>query len=129
MKTSRLAGQKILLVEDEILIALDLECNLLDAGAEVVGPAMSAEEALELLETSVVTAALIDVQLGDHDSRSVAERLAGAGIPFVLHTGNRSDKVFNGLWPDAPVVRKPAAPDKVVEALVGVAKWSGKSAG
>jgi DNA-binding NarL/FixJ family response regulator len=59
----QLLGQApILIVEDEPFIALELKDSVEDAGGKVVGPVGSAEAALELLETDVVAAAILDVQ-------------------------------------------------------------------
>lgn len=113
-----LNSHQILIVEDEIFLAAELEDIIRDAGAEVIGPAMSAPEALRLITRHVITAALLDVQLGDHDSRPVAQNLADTGIPFVFHTGNSDTDALSRTWPQALVVRKPATPDALLAALV-----------
>ena len=83
-----LREHRVLIVEDEIVIAIDLVGILLDAGAQIVGPAMSVPEALSLIETHEITAAILDVNLGKEDSLPVAQCLEAAGKPFVFHTGN-----------------------------------------
>ena len=112
---------RILIVEDEIFIAIELETVLRDAGAEVVGPAMSAPEALRLIEKHTVTAAILDVRLGNHDSLPVARRLHKAGIPFVFHTGKHSDRLASN-WPSAPIVKKPALPGTLIATLIAAVK-------
>jgi DNA-binding response OmpR family regulator len=77
----------ILIAEDEPFIALDLALAIQDAGGEVVGPAASVKEALALLETRTITAAILDVNLSDGDISPVAERLIGLGIPVIFQTG------------------------------------------
>lgn len=102
-------GHRVLIVEDEILIALELQQALTDASATVVGPAMTVLDALHLIDTDSLTAAILDVRLGREESLPVAQRLAADGIPFVLYTAN-----FFGrqepppTWPPVPTVRKPA---------------------
>ena len=116
-----LNGPQILIVEDEIVVAMDLVSIIRDAGGEVVGPAMSVREALRLIESHEITAAVVDVKLGKEDSLPVARRLDAAGIPFVFHTGN-GDKLSPSPWPQAPIIKKPAAPEKLIAAVMAVAK-------
>jgi len=113
---------RVLIVEDEIFIAAELEDIVRDAGAEVVGPAMSAPEALRLIDNYEITAAILDVRLGDHDSFPVARRLAAAAIPFVFHTGNGDAEALSNDWPQAAIVRKPATPQALLAALAAVKK-------
>ena len=110
-----------MIVEDEIVVAMDLVAIICDAGAEVVGPAMSVRSALRLIESHEITAAIVDVNLGKEDSLPVARRLAAAGIPFVFHTGNGA-KLLSNLWPQAPIIKKPAVPEKLIAAVAAVAK-------
>ena len=116
-----LDGQQILIVEDEIVIAMDLVWIIRDAGAVVVvGPAMSVPEALRLIESYVITAAIVDVDLGKEDSLPVARRLDVARIPFVFHTGDGA-KLSSNVWPRAPIIKKPATPQKLIAAVAAVA--------
>lgn len=116
-----LDGHHILIVEDEIVIAMDLVSIFRDAGAEVIGPAMSAHEALRLIESHLITAAVVDLNLGKEDALPVARRLEAAGLPFVFHTGN-VNKLSPNPWPQAPIIQKPAAPAKLIAAVAAVAK-------
>ena len=113
--------QLVLIVEDEILIAMDLVNIIQDAGAAVIGPAKSVAEALRLIECNKITAAIVDVNLGQEVSLPVAMRLVDANIPFVFHTGNGT-KVSMEPWPQAPIVEKPAAPEKLIAAVAALAK-------
>jgi len=114
-----LSNHRVLIVEDEFIIATELADIVRDAGAEVVGPAVSAPEALQLIENHEITVAILDVRLGDHDSLPVAQRLADARIPFVFHTGNR-DGDLSKDWPVVPVVKKPALPEVLLKAVAAV---------
>ena len=76
----------VLVAEDEPSIALDLALAVEDAGGKVVGPAASGEEALALLATGSVGAAILDVNLVDGDCSAVMEVLVGLDIPFIIHT-------------------------------------------
>ncbi|TNF19851.1 MAG: response regulator [Rhodobacteraceae bacterium] len=117
----QLEHQQILVVEDDFLIAMDLAETLREAGAEVVGPAATVAQALELLSGQPITAAVLDVTLGKDVSLAVAQRLAGAGIPFVYHSGQIA--LLRGAgWPKAPVINKPALPSVFVAAVARAAQ-------
>lgn len=81
-------GQKVLVVEDEVLIGHDLAMTLRDWGCEPVGPATTARGAIELLEDQQPDFAILDVNLGpDQTCERVADRLEQSGVPFVFMTG------------------------------------------
>ena len=105
-----LQGRRVLLVEDEALIGMLWEDGLLDAGAEVIGPADSVEEALLLIETAAadggLSAAVLDINLQGAVVWSVADRLAALGVPFIFATGYGED-CDRGLHAAAPILAKP----------------------
>ncbi len=113
---------KVLIVEDEVLIALDLVDIVSSAGALPVGPAGSVRQALRYLESTDVTAAILDVNLGNEDSLEIACWLRAAGIPFIYHSGHFSEKDPPRSWPVAPLARKPAASNTLVATLVAATK-------
>jgi DNA-binding NtrC family response regulator len=82
-----LVGKRVLLVEDEFLIAAMVQDMLADLGAVVVGPAHRLADARSLAEESDLDIAIIDVNLGGERSDPIAEILAARGIPFILATG------------------------------------------
>jgi CheY-like chemotaxis protein len=86
---SSLQGCRVLVVEDEPLIAWDLTEVLREQGAEIIGPSGDVEGALRLLATApIVDVALLDVSLDNHESVfAVAEELRSRDIPFVFCTG------------------------------------------
>ncbi|WP_280637054.1 MULTISPECIES: response regulator [unclassified Rhizobium] len=105
----------ILIVEDELLIALDLESIVEDLGHTVIGPARTLDEALELAEQAEV--ALVDVQLADGvTGPAIAERLSSEhGVTVVFVTGN--PEMVRNSRSAVGVVSKPHWPEKVSEAL------------
>lgn len=113
-----LSGKRILVVEDETLIALEIEALLQEAGIEVIGPAANVEEAQHLIarEGGRIDAALLDVNLAGISVESVVAQLSGAGIPFALMTGYTAAEV-SLLAPKAPVIRKPFTPGQVIGAV------------
>ena len=100
-----LNGLTVLIVEDAVLLAMELETALGEAGAQVVGPAYDLAEALRLVEQPL-DAAVLDVNLNGLPVTPVAERLRERGIPFVFATGYGAGGGAPAGF-DAPIVRKP----------------------
>lgn len=103
-------GKRVLLAEDEPIIAMSAEDMLIDLGCIVVGPAFSAAAAAELAHNAQFDAALLDVNLGDGPSFPVASILQKRRIPFSFVTGYGQ----TGLPPDflcVPVLAKPYTKD------------------
>ena len=101
------AGKRILVVEDEMVVAMLIEDILTDAGATVVGPAARVARALDLLgEEAVVDAALLDVNLAGEMTTPVAEELRRRGIPFAFATGYGAAGVPEG-FAGQPLLQKP----------------------
>jgi PAS domain S-box-containing protein len=100
-----LKGAKVLIVEDAVLLALELETGLSEAGAEVIGPAYELEEAMALLDRQI-DAAVLDANLNGRSVTPVAEALARRNVPFVFATGYGETAGAPGGF-DAPVIRKP----------------------
>lgn len=100
-----MAAQRLLVVEDELLVALDIESILTEAGMVVVGPAASAAEALELVASTAVDAALLDANLHGEPIDDVASALVKRGIPFAYVTGYGRESLPSGF--EAPIIPKP----------------------
>ena len=119
-----LRNVKVLLVEDEAVLSLVFEEVLGDAGARVLGPAATVEQALDLIEMAMadggLDAAVLDVNLGGETSGPVADRLARHAVPFLVATGYDAG---GGLTDhgDAPTLRKPFALDDLITAVAGLA--------
>jgi PAS domain S-box-containing protein len=110
-----LAGARVLIVEDAVLLALELETGLAEAGAEIVGPAYELEEAIALLDQPI-DAAVLDANLNGRSVMPVAEVLAARGIPFVFATGyGEAGGAPTGF--DAPIIRKPYDVTQVAAAV------------
>lgn len=112
------SDRHVLIVEDDIFIALDLERVLDDAGCGVVGPAASVELALAKISVTKLDAALLDVNLGQELVFPVADRLSAEGIPFIFVTGEPRT-VPERHWM-RPVITKPYQAPAVLEALAAV---------
>ena len=123
-----LEGKRVLVVEDEALVSMLIEDELLDAGAEVVGPAPRIEDALRLLERSEadgrIDAAVLDISLDGKHVSPVADRLAALGVPFVFATGYGAG-CDTGGHEAAPKLEKPFDPAgliTVIEVLASPAR-------
>lgn len=113
-----LAGLRILVVEDESLVALEIEDNLLHWGAEVVGPAGDVDGALEALRTERVDGVVLDVVLRGFASTPVVEELHRRAIPFIVSTGHRAGIRVLGDIGDAPVLEKPYTREALISQAV-----------
>lgn len=104
--------KRILVVDDEPLIALDVELALIDAGFDVVGIARDAAAAAPYLAAGRVDLVVLDAVLDGTSAAPVADRLRGAGIPFVVASGY-SAKQLPWLG-SAPLIQKPFAEDQLI---------------
>jgi len=105
-----LTGRRCLVLDDEFLIALDIQQILELAGAKHVASVATASEAIALLRREPkFDLAVLDLKLGGSEDNSlgVASELARMGTPFVFLTGMRVDSVHVREFPQAPVVAKP----------------------
>lgn len=108
----------VLLVENEALIALDLEGMLLTAGAKNVHHAVSAREALDWLERETADLAILDLIVSDGPSASVAEKLRGIGTPYVIYSGHTHDTAPDATgFGSAIWLSKPCTQSELVQAI------------
>lgn len=110
---SALAGKRILLIEDEFIVAAMLEDVLSGLGAVVVGPAYRLEDGLRLAIEEAIDVAVLDVNIEGERSDAIADALAARKIPFVLATGYGDGEARHG----APVLTKPYTPKMLAAAL------------
>jgi CheY-like chemotaxis protein len=112
--------RRILVIEDEGLIALHIEDALTDLGCSVVGPVRAVEEAINLLDRQPVDAALLDINLGGgQTSYPIADELGRRDIPFAFVTGYDA----LGLLPQyrsRPIVAKPIDNARLAETVAGL---------
>jgi CheY-like chemotaxis protein len=113
-----LADKTILVLEDQILIAMEVEHSLLQMGARSVVVACSVAEALEALEHAVPDVAVLDINLGPSTtSFPVAEALLRHGAPWVFATGYGDEIKLPPQLKSAAMVRKPYTTDMLGKAL------------
>jgi DNA-binding NtrC family response regulator len=107
---------RILVVEDNALLAIELAQTLASAGFEVVGPALTVAQSMALIEKTGCDAAVLDINLRGETSEPVAKELHARGIPFLTMTGYaraQQPKIFEG----APTFTKPVAIELVIGEL------------
>lgn len=116
-----LQGAKVLVVEDEAVVAFDLEFALRDFGCAVLPLAASAADALEALRGAErPDVVLLDVLLSDGPSTPVAAELKAAGLPYIVTTGYDEGQIAEPLLRDAPRLPKPYRLDDLRRALIEV---------
>lgn len=115
--TLSLQGQKILVVEDQFLIAVELQDCLEKAGATVVGPVGRLDRALSKAKDDSLHAALLDVDLNGERCWPVADALEDAGVPFAFTTGFTASIVMPDRFAKYQVVSKPYREGEVLAAV------------
>jgi CheY-like chemotaxis protein len=127
---AQLKGRRLLVVEDEYLIAADIAAFLEGLGVEVAGPAGSVAEALAVLQSEVdqLDGAVLDVNLGREHVYPVADLLRARGIPFVFTTGYDATAIPSE-YGDISRCEKPVDEQRLVRCLCEAAESAPKKAG
>lgn len=115
-----LDGVRVLIVEDDPLLLLDLELTLAGAGAVVVGLCQTVDEALRRsnpINPIDFAVAVLDFRLGDETASAVAHCLEDRGVPFVFYTGQARHEPNLAEWRDSPIVEKPSPPHALISAV------------
>ena len=112
-----LAGKRLLVVEDEFLIALDI-ASILEGGGAEVKTASRLDQALDLIKSDgPFDAAVLDLKLERETSVAIAEQLRAQSVPFVFLTGAAGDASIVAHFANAPVVGKPFDSETLFSAL------------
>lgn len=117
-----------MIVEDEALIAFDLEMTFEDAGFDVYGPFYSLHEAMEA-DITDVDIAVLDVQLGKHTVFPFADKLTEHDVPFVFHSGHLDRFEAEKSYPGCMLAPKPAPPDKMIRVTRELLEATGSGRG
>jgi len=113
----------VLIVEDEAIIAVNLQDEFQDAGFKVAGPFTTCGAALEWLGNATPHAAVLDSMLSDGACRDIARDLSRRNVPFLVYSGHRSDDALRAEFPTVTWIEKPAPPAALIEAcqsLIGL---------
>lgn len=116
-----LRGLRILLVEDDPLICLDLETSLTDLGAAVTA-ASSVASAFAALSIAMPDVAVLDFELGAESSEAVAEVVRARNVPFLFLSGYSEHDGRFGQWPGIPILTKPLSAIQLARGIRGVLK-------
>jgi DNA-binding response OmpR family regulator len=103
----KLTGRRILIVEDEIIVAMDLEDTLTEEGWIVVACVPTVDEALDAIDDFHPEAAILDLNLQGRPSHCVAQKMRNQSIPFVIVSGHGDLQSAHPLLASAPLVSKP----------------------
>lgn len=114
-----LAGKRILVVEDEVLVAMLLEDMVVQLGAVIQGTASNLEDGLALAQLHDFDAAILDMNLGDHDSKPIADVLKSRSIPYLIATGYGGSA---GNPHGVMILEKPYVIEQIEDALTSL--WS-----
>lgn len=107
----------VLVVEDEVLIAADLEAILIEHGLRVSGPCVSLDEALVALQAAAPDLALLDLDLGGVSSLPLARELRRRDIPFAFLTGSHVNEAAAREFTDKIILAKPFEPKILLSAI------------
>ena len=108
--------KRILIVEDEFLVAIDLAAQLEVHGYETLGPCTSVKDAMGYFERETFDAAILDVNLVAETSEALAIALKEKGIPFIVASGYSKEQ-FPSVFSGSPMVSKPVQTDQLMALL------------
>jgi CheY-like chemotaxis protein len=123
-----LSNRKVLVVEDEMMIAMLIEDMLEEFGCNLVGPATNVPRALELIGKEQVDVAVLDLNLDGHDTYAIADALRQKDVPFIFATGYGSAGLRKD-YADRRVLQKPFQAKDLEAALVDAVAGSHVIAG
>ena len=112
----RLPGCRVLVVEDNPILAFDIDDALRDSGVDVVGPALDLDSGLALVEQDALDGAVLDIDIAGRPVWPIAHRLKDDGVPFVFVSGDCGLGLpddFN----DAVCLDKPAPTDEILSTV------------
>jgi len=116
----------VLIVEDNAFLAVDLSEAIEELDGKVVGPTDRIAEALDLLDSEEIAAAIVDGHLTDLDVFMLTSRLTQLGVPFVIQAESDLPETIGFLHPDVPVLRKPTHPSTVLACLLNEMRKNGR---
>ncbi len=106
-----------MIVEDEMLVALDVQDMVEEAGLQAEGPYETVSSSLDALESGMPNCAILDVRLLDAEVFPVADRLRDAGVPLIFHSAHADEAQLKTRYPAAQICSKPCSPSALRTAL------------
>ena len=108
---------RVLVVEDEFIIALDLSETVRDLGFRVEGPFADKENAFIAIDHHMPDCAILDVKTADGEVYPLADALVDAGVPIIFHSGHIATADIAERYPDALACSKPCPPDRLISMI------------
>lgn len=116
--SARLNGLRILIAEDEPLLSMEVEDAIREHGGVPVGPYATLDALMAAVSAGGYDVAILDVHLGREESFAAADALRQRRVPFVFHSGRADGGELCCAYPQAPLCRKPCAPERLLETAV-----------
>jgi CheY-like chemotaxis protein len=116
----RLTGRRVLVVENEYVVAMDVSDALLCDGAEVIGPAVSVTGAMDLVGAESPDAAVLDLSLYDGMIYPVVDALTARAVPIVFTTGYSCKDILE-QYRHIPCLEKPVDPEEIIRVIADTA--------
>ncbi|MEL6415942.1 MAG: response regulator [Pseudomonadota bacterium] len=108
---------RILVAEDEPIVAFDLCDTVEEAGYEVEGPYAGLSSASQACEGETPDLAILDISLQDGDVYTLAEKLEADNVPIIFHSGSHKEKEVQARFPRATTLTKPCPPADMLSAV------------
>lgn len=109
--------QRILVAEDEMIVAFDLCETVEEAGFQVEGPHAGISSAMLAFQKEKPACAILDIQLDDGIVYPLAQKLADENVPIIFHSGRHSRAEVEARFPQATTLAKPCPPAAMIEAV------------
>jgi DNA-binding response OmpR family regulator len=109
--------QRILVAEDELIIAFDLCDTVAEAGYEVEGPHAGISSAMLAFQKEKPDLAILDISLDDGDVFAFAQTMAAEDVPIIFHSGRLTREEVEARFPSATTLTKPCPPTEMIEAV------------
>ncbi len=113
-------GKRILIVEDDVMLAIDIAEALQEHGFTVLGPCVTAKDAMDMYEREKCDVAVLDIGLGKDTSEALAIRMKSEQVPFVV-ASNYMENHYPEAFVGAPSLPKPVHPQRLIALLQGAA--------
>lgn len=110
-------SQRILVAEDELIVAFDLCDTVAEAGFEVEGPHSGISSAMLAFQKEKPDLAILDISLDDGNVFPLARKLAEEDVPIIFHSGRHSREEVEAHFPSAVTLQKPCPPTDMLEAV------------
>ncbi len=120
-----LLGSRILVAEDDAILAFDTVSLLQDAGAEVLGPATTLTDTVAIAKSALLSCALLDVNLRDEVVFPAAQLLKERSVGIIFQTGCSEPERLRQEWPDATVLTKPVPSSLLIRTVCDACRGIG----